>query len=124
MTEVLVKNSDLKPVSFDKGLRGLTVGQCNLMEMLIKHLNEGISITKDDIIDCYVKSVAVNGMAKRLLFNFSFDDDNNQPNYKNKIVDITKRWDTKGKAMIWFKQNLGACIIKGKLLAIPIINMD
>lgn len=115
MTEVVEKISPLTPVPFDGSLSSLTVGQRNLLALLSEHLKNGQPITRDDIAECYIKSIAPNG--KR---TWVYKDGR----YQHVHVFFKKdMWSVRTKSIMWFKQNLGSCIIKGKILAIPVIDV-
>lgn len=119
--EVIVSKAEIKPVSFAPQLRGLTKGEINLMEMLLHHLKENKPIKIEDIAECYLKST---GYTKRHEEFFRYDQIEKRHIYH--IVERTytaKDYYAHRNGRTWFKSNLGNCILKGKLLAIPVIEM-
>lgn len=112
-----IQISEVRPVSFSGKEKELSVGQQLLLELLKQRIIECSPITISDIVDVYFKTVSKDGDTVRVRGNLSYTsfychkvDKNNQT--------------ARSRAVQWFKQNLGACIIKGKLLVVPIIDMD
>lgn len=112
MTVALIKpNTGIQPSSFDATDRKLTTGQKMLIELLSQKIKDKQPIKQRDIVDLYFKIFSKDGVWITVYFYFKHDVDKN--NYY-----------AKAKALSWFKSNLGSCIIKGKLLAIPIIEIE
>lgn len=115
--EEIIKLTQSSPVSFDKGFIGLTYGQRVLLEMLTRHLSEQKAITRENIEDCWIKAVApTDGNKKMWIYT-----DNG---YEHKLVHLKSHYDTQSRALQWFKLNIGSVILKGKLLVIPVIEIE
>ena len=118
MTDV-IKSSELSAASFIDIKDNLSYGQRNLLQLLKEKISSNTAITKSDIIDCYIKSCSKDGKTIRYRYNLS-----------QKYGSIVCRYFTKEDKEIlrfaksWFQNNLGACILKGKLLVIPIIDIN
>lgn len=121
MKTTLAKQSDLKPVSFSAFKDNLTEGQKLLLAMLKKHIEEGLPITKQDILDCYVKSVS-NADGTKTIRDWNFV--HGEFVYFTKEVVYKDTYRARTYANQWFKNNLAACIIKGKLLVVPVIELE
>ncbi len=113
----LAKKSEIKPVSFDRSLRGVTHRQTLILKLLSDRLKEGSPVTKADIRDIYARSHSEDGFA----FVRQYCNIDGVWGYHKVRVDLRTHWRGETNAMQWFKTNLGSCIIKGKLLAIPVI---
>ncbi len=116
----IVKLSDLKPVSFiaHKEEIKLTSGQALLLKLMKDKLSAGEAITIDDIKSCYYEHFNRDGYLNH--YNF-FTTERMIKISKEEF--INERYWSRSTSMQWFKSNLGACIIKGKLLVIPIIEI-
>lgn len=122
MTEI-ARVTNNKAVGFDSVLKGLPKGQVNIMKMLTEHLKSGKPITKEDIAECYALTTAPTGFKR--MQNYKRDPITDEYKYVQEIVKFDKdHWQAKWYSINWFKSNLGACILRGKLLAIPVIDMD
>lgn len=112
MTDI-VKQSDLKPASFQYDYK-LTNGQKKLLSLLHEKINSSQVIERDDIVQLYIDAMCRN--SQKMKWNYEL---------QRKIPkEVTKdTWWIRTEALSWFKSNLGACIIKGKLLVIPIIDI-
>lgn len=106
-------------VSIDIGRNALTDGQKNILEMMQKHLSEKRPITRDDILNCWIKTAAPLGFLRE------YDYKNIDGTYKYIPVDrpVRECYGINSKSLQWFKVNIGTCIVKGKILAIPIIEI-
>jgi len=127
MENQIVKLSDLKPASFDdRNLVRVTDGQNALIAFIKDKAEKGEIITRDNLLDFYIEKVK--GSEYYKVYGKKSHPD---PNYTHMIPDFDNyrlaKWrevsDIKSQAIQWFKNNLGACILKGKLLAIPIIEV-
>lgn len=117
------KITDLTPAPFDQRLRNITNGQRNIIKLLSSHIQTGIPVTKDDIIDCYIESVSMNG--KKILSRYVSGTGWSDGGAKYEDVEVTliNDYETPSKAMGWFQRNLGCCILKGGLMVIPVIEI-
>ena len=112
------KKSNLKPVSFDNGGRGLTKGQQMLLNLLSEKLKNNEPITKEDVTDLYINVQC----PKRRAYRYGQLPDGTW-GMMEKDIDNTD-WTMRYSSRQWFKNNLGSCIVKGKLLAIPVIDIS
>jgi hypothetical protein len=111
----LVKSIEVKPAPFDKQFERMTKGQSLILEMLKNHIAENKPITREDIAECYGKAMGV----KRL---YEYEWVNGEFKQGFKDVDVAKcDWRKKWRSMQWFRTNLSACILKGKLVVLPVI---
>lgn len=122
------KISDLKPASFESK-RGLTKAQEELIKLLIASAKEQRIVTMDEVLEIWVKYVKKGwdrpGTYSLLVrvgegYNFEYERVSLKVacERNNWVKSEIKRW-----AAQWLKLNLGSCIIKGKILAIPIIEI-
>lgn len=117
------KISNLVPASFDdRRVINVTDGQREIIKMLKTFLSEGRVITREDILECYIRSNYPSGFVSV----HRFGDHNKDGNWHDKLVTLNARttWEVKTRAVTWFKNNLGSCILKGKILAIPAIEAN
>lgn len=115
----LVKYSELKPASFQNRTDRTLLQTELIIQLLTNAINEGKVIDKHDIIDCYVKWVFREG---RVVTIQKMQD----WKWVDLIVDeedFKKEYYTPSKDLNWFKSNLGAAILKGRILAIPVIKI-
>lgn len=132
MTE-LIKENHTEIVSFDSYKPKLTDANKLILKFLKDAYENKTIISKDDICELYIK--------------WKFQNPNKIPHYKDNwgnywseyhkshirsnkriLTYITKevwlnKWGNKTKCVQWFKNNLGAVILKGKLVVLPIIEI-
>lgn len=119
MEELVVKN--ITPVSFiTKQVyeERLTVGQKKLLALMQNKISSNTPITLEDIKDTYYDAVNRNGY-----MNWHVWETGYRQRQISKEQFKLNCW-SKEKSIQWFKSNLGACILKGKLLVIPIIEIE
>lgn len=122
----VAKVCELKPVSFEKA-KELTKGQKMLVELLIKKATANELLTRVDIVNLYlnVEPRIYYRYIRREVRPYSMNSAFAGQFYDHDIYEkepmTIEHYDTKKKAYQWFKNNLATCIIKGKILAIPII---
>lgn len=98
----------------------LSKSELAIYELMTKRISEKQPITTDDIMDTYFDTISVDN---KILIRWNLGS----YMYGGKTGHAyLERGDSrlKQKALTWFKQNLAGCIIKGKLLVIPIIEID
>jgi len=107
-------------VPFPKLTVGLTTGQIILYNMLIDHIASNKVITRANMAKCYIKAVHPSGKIIRWRWKV----------VKGKDVWTEFEEDIKAtdplvfiSSLQWFKSNMATCIIKGKLLVIPPIEL-
>lgn len=116
----------LTPASFKNNDR--TTKQVDMIvDLLQTSIKEQRQITLDDIIKTYVNWREKNGREfYKEVFNHGWKE---KGEHYYKYPRITRKEfselpETKMTARNWFKNNLGSAIIRGKVLAIPVINID
>lgn len=105
---------NIKAVSFGEDVNSLTFGQTLIIKLLSDRLKEGKPVSKQDITDVYCRAMAPKGQKNR----WQYQSDGS---WKNTAVTLKDHWSAHYYSGSWFMRNLGACIIKGKILAIPLI---
>lgn len=114
----LQKQSDLKPAPFDSSFSRLTHGQKLLLDLIMKHIESNTPITRDDIGEVYGQAMGV-----KELHDYGRDE-NGQWGYRRMQIDVRQdKYRKKWRSLQWFKNNIGACILKGKLIVIPAIEL-
>jgi hypothetical protein len=108
--------SKLQPASFVDRKKSLSDGQEHLMKLLVERISNKQPITQEDIVECYFKVASKDGETIRVRGCFG-----SPYFYCNQLEKDSSL--ARSRANMWFKQNLGACIIKGKLLVIPVIEL-
>lgn len=117
----IIKTSSLQPASFENN-KPLSYGQKNLLKLLTDKINNKEVVTKEDIVECYWEAVCDND-GKIIRWEDRYVG---LPDQKWKQIPIEynkNSYKIKSAAMQWFKTNLGNCILKGKLLVIPVIEI-
>lgn len=116
----------LLPASFknnDRSTRQVDL----IVQLLADSIRNNKQITIDDIIETFLTWKKEVG--KKLIlheWNSGYQE-RNEYHYKFREVskeEFAAHWETKQKARNWFKNNLGAAIIRGKILAIPVIDIN
>jgi hypothetical protein len=101
----------------------ITGNQQILMDLILTCLKESTPITMDAIIKAYRASDTWYSKANE--FNvYGFHEVNGKHVYASRTVPWdhpNARHTMEFRAMSWFRSNLGSCIVKGKLIAIPVI---
>lgn len=116
------KQSDLKPAPFDSSFSRLTKGQTLLLNMIRKHIDENKPITREDIAECYGEAM---GTKELMEYEGHYDENGKwQSRFYRAMVDVSKdEHRKKWRSLQWFKLNIGACIMKGKLIVLPVIEI-
>lgn len=120
----IVQHSELKPASFQNGSDRTYLQTKIIVDLLKRGVEEQRMLTRDDIIKCYV-DFAQRDNKKLMVWRWKDSGDG----WRNHHVELSpeeyaNEWLVRQRAITWFKQNLGAAIMKGKVLAIPIIDID
>ncbi len=111
----IVKECSLKAVSFEKQ-KGLTRGQQAIYDILVKKAIAGEILTRDDMSTVYL-SVETRWYR---VWDYRYNGrQDSQVLSKRELM--MEDYETRRKAIQWFKSNLATCIIKGKIMAIPVI---
>ena len=123
----IIKDSHLQVASFVPPNRIYSQTRV-IIQMLIDSVKNGKPITKEDITNAYIDWKVSEG--KKLIdkvYN-GWEWKEKGFNYQYSYIEVSKEkyatlYETPGNARNWFKSNLGAAIISGKILAIPIIEI-
>lgn len=118
------KISDLKPAVIQADGRRPTASHELLIKFLIKCSNEHKIIDRDSILELYMYTRF--GKAKLISIQHTpmysrFRDD---PDKMITRDQFKREYRVPSLAMSWFKSALGACIIKGRIIALPVINIE
>ena len=117
----ITTSTERRPVRFDDRIVALTPGQKNIIDLITYHLKRKSDIQNDDILECYIKSVSDNGKQRKV----GLQEKNGKKQYGEYTITLTKySQGINQKARQWYKANLGKCVIKGRLLVIPVINFE
>ncbi len=111
----VARDCNVRAISFEKS-KELTSGQKALMKLIIAKAEAQEMLTRDEILKLYLST------AKRYYSSWSLGSTGRARYQAVTTRELTydDKWAT-SQAMQWFKNNLATCIIKGKILAIPII---
>lgn len=124
MSDIVIQNTT-QAVSFSGIKDRLTLGQKNLIKLFVEKLKAQQPITKFDITKCYIDSLYPQRHVRKWNNYSDYDSVLKQwsGGYYIDVADENKEhWQM--AAMQWFKLNIGSCIIKGKIIAIPIIEIE
>ena len=116
------KIENFTPINFDNSQVKMTKGQKNLLKMLSNALETNTPISREDIFNCWAKQYP-NKQSIREVSKFDWENNKWVYNHVKYKIEWENGYD-KTTSMAWFKNNLGSCILKGKLLAIPVINIE
>lgn len=124
-TAKLEKLCDLIPVPFETNKPRMTERQLALLALLNKGITEKRPITREEIIEFYIEwSYPTREIWESFLEPIIGENGITGYNWRRRKVSLDRdrhRSIINPAAIQWFKSNLGACILKGKLLAIPVI---
>lgn len=109
---------------FEGNNRSNTIFQVKCLELLTNHLKANKAIRRDDIIQWYMDCLAFKH-PKGIQDNWYSREDNR---WYFDIIPLNKHYEQNAykydaRAISYFKNVLGQCIINGKLLAIPLIEI-
>lgn len=124
MKNQITKISNLTPASFENPNVGLTKEQGKLLELLKERVHSNTPITRDCILDFYLQNVKKSEGYKRHLQKYNHAMQRWEYTGETEVRLWKNEYNIKSQAVQWFKNNLGAVIIKGKILIIPIIEAD
>lgn len=127
MTSEIIKNQDLRAASF-LPLKKTHIQVEIIVNLLVNSIKNEKPITEKDIISAYIDWRIAHGkkLIKRIYngWEWKLNGHNGEWTYfevsKDEFAELYK---TPGLARHWFKVNLGAAIIQGKILAIPVIEL-
>lgn len=125
----LAKNIPSAPVAMDRGLlmsEKLTANQEKLMELLVECLKTGEPVTIDRIISTYRKCKGWYNQAETERVSRYTRGEDGVWVWRTEEVpwdDERARPQLEFRAMCWFRSNLGSCIVRGRLIAIPVIDV-
>lgn len=127
MSEV-AKQLNVQPASFGvHQAYALTKGQKLIIELLNRCIREQRVLTREDITRCWIAAMCRDGYWLRYQDYQSYIDTTGTLRYryvtKERPAEVNG-WTERYTSMPWFRNNLGSCIIKGGILAIPVIQID
>lgn len=118
--------SNLSPASFSTSINRTNLQVSLIVKLLKESIDKQLPITRQAITDLYVEWKDKTGAAIYKEVYIGFTDPTRKYPYQTVEISIeqfAKEWNTPTKAKSWFKMNLGAAIIQGKILAIPVIDL-
>ncbi len=111
--------SNIIPASFNVVQRKDTHQVELIVELLTRKIEAKEPVTIDDIRDIYAEYSMKKNMHRA---GFRYEDGKwIKSKTKQEWLDS---WCSQWRAVPWFKQNLGAAILRGRLLAIPVIDLN
>ena len=113
----LVINNSIVP--FEAPNIKLTEAQIQLLIFLKERIKSNLPINKDDILEFYLKYVKKKEGENEAKQKWN----GTEWYYVTVYTTFRSKWNIKTQAINWFKNNLGAVIIKGKILIIPTIEL-
>jgi len=120
MSTEISKQTSITPASFDRRDVNITKAQRLILDLLHNKISENKPITRDEINSLYLQCTSNDG------YKYFWRQGEVSPgvmkygNFKTHISRINPD-HVRTQARQWFAINLGSCILKGKILAIPII---
>lgn len=122
-TEVAISGTGLKPVSFAVAVKREDQ-ICIIVNLLKKCVLEDTKISIEEIIEAWSEWTFRNG---RVIFGYYYDENNQWINSHNMHKERFLKYcrdAAERRAKDWFMRNFYAAVIKGKLLVIPIIEIE
>jgi hypothetical protein len=120
----LQKISNIQPASFVPNNREDSLQIKLIVGLLKSSIEEGKSITLDDIRYAHAE-YAMTSRRNGSGYNWFIDDDGEK---RWRRAKSKEEWFSShcypSLSVTWFKNNLGAAILKGRILAIPVIELD
>lgn len=110
------------PMVLETTRNTLTPSQQAIMELLTKSINEKRPVSREAIVDAYTTTLHPSGETTIRYETYNWE----QRKYEKvaKKVVVKEDWRTAQKAISWFKNNLATCIIKGRILILPVIEIE
>lgn len=117
-------NPNLRPASFVNGIQRYNQTFL-IVKMITKCIKEEKRITLNEIVECYLEQMFPSEHSTKLGY-YPTGDGRVYHGYIKRDLFVKERGlnNLDAKAKGWFMVNLGAAIIKGKLLVIPIIDIE
>jgi hypothetical protein len=120
----LQKISNIQPASFVPNNREDSLQIKLIVQLLKSSIEQGKSITLEDIRFAHAEYAMT---AKRNASGYGiFMDEDGEKRYRR--AKSKEEWFSShcypSLSVTWFKNNLGAAILKGRILAIPVIELD
>ncbi len=125
MTDIAIQ-SELKALSFEKG-KVLSKSQWAIYDLIVKKATAGEVLRKDEIVELYLTVEPriyyryIGAEVKQYVYGHPLWPKSYRDEKYEKEPMTANHYGTKSKAHQWFRNNLATCIIKGKILAIPVI---
>lgn len=111
----------------------LNLGQHTLLTAITSAVNNRKPLTFDDILDCYCRGVR--RIYQREVYNYIDISPNNWRKEFDRYEEFDIKTEYKKNSALWtytlrplvkqwFVNNIGTLVIKGKLLVLPVIEID
>lgn len=125
MDQSLSKQTNIRSVSFAPDKKVLPQEQL-IIKLITYSIDNNAPITKADIINAYAEYVLMRDrkLIKKIFVRFTEHYHSVYTTIEVNKEEFAKLYRTKIAARTWFKSNLAGAIIKGRLLVIPIIDIE
>lgn len=123
MTDI-AKASKMMPASFETRGKG-AVQTMLIVKLLTESANNKSVVKYEDILECYLSAIFYGKTTvTRSEYNWGRKDEG--PRWVLVVYDrdAYRKRAYKAQVLQWFKTNMGSAILKGKILAIPIIETE
>lgn len=119
----LAKSTECNAVSFE-GKTAHTPATKLVVELIANRVKEQQPITSDDIINLYIDWKITTKQELRTYVWYGYNNIPREAYISVGVDEYRKYYRVKNLSRAWFKNNLANAIIRGKLLVIPIIEID
>lgn len=123
---MLAQQTDLKPIPIGSNGIKLTQNQSNLLTFLKSRIVHNKPITRKCILNFYISYVKGSEFYASPIYDYV--ERNGEKIWawtgKNKDARWRDEWNIENQAITWFSSNLGKCILKGKIIALPVIEIE
>ncbi len=112
-------------VSFENARPKLNDSNKAILEFIKIKLEKKEPIRRADVTDLYVRTLFPNLTKKNLFEEKTYCRWTEKTTYRSWTFEQQKeRFAIKNKALMWFKNNLATVILKGRLIVLPIIEIE
>lgn len=119
--ESAIAKKPIQTVSFDTGANKSTLSVRLVLELIKDSLENKKPITIEDIRMAYARYAMT---VKRCGTGEYYSREKGKYVFCKTIDEWYSRYAYKEKAINWFRGNLGSAILKGKLMVIPVIDLE
>lgn len=124
MSTTIERQVDLKPAAFEEAGYYLTRGQRAIIALMNTCIQENRVLTRQDIIRTWIQCNCREGQWYKYQTTEPYLDANGNLGrrwvFRERLADVNGSAE-RFKALPWFRNNIGSCVLKGGLLAIPVI---